>query len=91
MTTMTLTKARNQLLKLAAEIEQNPSTVVEVVKRGKPVLTLMSPGLYDSLTETLELLSDATACAKLREALAQIERGKGIPWKTAKERLDRGR
>jgi prevent-host-death family protein len=87
MKTITLTEARNQLLKLANDIEKNPGTVVEVVKRGRPVLTLMSSELYESIVETLEVLRDPPTTTKLRQALREIEQGKGIPWETAKERL----
>ena len=42
METMTLTQARNELLKVAEEMERRPDHVVEVVKRGKKVMTLLS-------------------------------------------------
>jgi len=41
MKTMTLTEARNQLLKVAEEMERRPDQVVEVVKRGNKVMTLI--------------------------------------------------
>lgn len=84
---VTLTEARNQLLRLAGEIERQPDTVIEVRKRGKRVMTLMSAELYDSLVETLEILADESVTPKLKQALREIERGRGIPWKTAKSKL----
>lgn len=87
MRTITLTEARNQLLKLADEMEKNPDALVQVVKRGRPVMTLMSAELYESLVETLDVLGDDAASTKLRRALREIEEGKGIPWKTARKRL----
>ena len=87
MKTITLAEARNQLLKLADEMEKNPDAVVEVVKRGRHIMTLMSAELYESLVETLDVLADDAAARKLRRALREIEQGKGIPWKTAKKRL----
>lgn len=42
---MTLTEARNQLLKVAEEMERKPDQVVEIVKRGKKVMTLLSADL----------------------------------------------
>jgi prevent-host-death family protein len=90
MKSMTLTEARNNLLAVAETIERQPGTVVGVLKRGKPVMTLMSADLYESLVETLEILSEETASAKLRSALKEIAGGKGIPWDKAKRRLGIG-
>ena len=87
MKTLTLTAARNQLLKIAEEIHEYPEQIVEVSKRGKPVLALLSFNLYESLVETLELLSDEAASEKLRRALRELEKGKTIPWNAAKVKL----
>jgi PHD/YefM family antitoxin component YafN of YafNO toxin-antitoxin module len=90
MKSMTLTEARNNLLTVAEAIEQQPGTVFGVLKRGKPLMTLMSTELYEALLETLEILSDEAVSAKLRRALKELEAGKGIPWVKAKKRLGIG-
>ena len=87
MKNLTLTETRNRLLHLAQEIEDHPDTVVEVRKHGKPIMTLLSTEFYESLVETLEILGDEPRTARLRQALHEIEKGQGIPWKTAKRRL----
>jgi prevent-host-death family protein len=87
MKTMTLTEARNQLLKVAEEMERRPDQVVEVVKRGKKVMTLLSAEVYEAIVETLEVVADEAAFAKLRRALREIETGKGISWSDAREEL----
>jgi prevent-host-death family protein len=87
MKTMTLTEARNQLLKVAEEMERRPDQVVEVVKRGKKVMTLLSAEVYDAIVETLEVIGDEAAFAKLRRALREIEAGKGMSWRDAREEL----
>lgn len=87
MKTLSLTDTRNRLLKLADELKREPGTVVEVMKRGKPVMTLISSDLYEALLETLEILGEESTVARLRRALKEIERGKGIPWAAAKRRL----
>ena len=90
MKSMTLTEARNNLLAVAEAIEREPGTVLGVMKRGKPVMTLMSAELYESLVETLEILSEETASARLRRALKEIAGGKGLAWEKAKKRLGIG-
>jgi prevent-host-death family protein len=87
MKTMTLTQARNELLKVADEMERRPDQVVEVVKRGKKVMTLLSAEVYESIVETLEVISDEKTFAKLRRALREIEAGKGVSWNDAREEL----
>ena len=87
MKTMTLTEARNQLLKVAEEMERRPDQVVEVVKRGKKVMTLLSSEVYEAIVETLEVIGDEAAFAKLRRALREIEAGKGMSWRDAREEL----
>lgn len=49
MKTMTLTEARNQLLKVAEEMERRPDQVIEIVKRGKKVMTLLSADVYEAI------------------------------------------
>ena len=87
MKTMTLTQARNQLLKLADEMERRPDEVVEVMKRGKKVMTLLSADVYAAIVETLEIVADEKAFAKLRRAMSEIEKGRGVPWSTARRKL----
>lgn len=80
MRTITLTEARNQLLKLADEMEENPDALVQVVKRGRPVMTLMSAELYESLVEPLDVLGDDAASRKVRRASSgRSKRGRGFP------------
>jgi prevent-host-death family protein len=89
MKNMTLTEARNSLLELAKKMERDPALVVEVVKRGRRVMTMMPAELYEAILETLEVLADEEAAPRLRRALREIEAGKGIPWETAKRKLGR--
>ena len=76
MKTMTLTEARNQLLKVAEEMES-----------GKKVMTL-STEVYEALVETLEIVADEATYAKLRRAIREIDAGKGTSWTAVHEELD---
>lgn len=88
MRTLSLTDARNRLLKIADEMERHPSTVVAVTKRGKPVIALLSMDVYEGLLETLEILSDKKAMASIRTSIRQLKAGRTIPWEQAKKSLD---
>jgi PHD/YefM family antitoxin component YafN of YafNO toxin-antitoxin module len=87
MKTMTLTEARNRLLKVADEMQRRPNVVVEVMKGGKRVMTLLSADVYAAIVETLEVVADEKTFAKLRRAMSEIEKGHGIPWSTARRKL----
>jgi PHD/YefM family antitoxin component YafN of YafNO toxin-antitoxin module len=87
MKTMTLTEARNQLLRVAEEMERRPDVVVEVVKRGRKVMTLVSAEVYAAIVETLEIVAEERTFQKLRRAVTEIEAGQAVPWSTARRKL----
>lgn len=76
MTEIALMKAREKLTGLSRELQKNPTTVVRITNRGKPAMTLMSAELYDTLVETLDVVSDRTMLDALRGSLRDIESGK---------------
>ncbi len=84
---MTLTEARNRLLKIADELERRPNVVVEVTKRGRRVMTILSADIYAAIVETLEVEADEKGLAKLRRAMSEIEKGQGLPWSTVLRKL----
>jgi PHD/YefM family antitoxin component YafN of YafNO toxin-antitoxin module len=63
--------------------------VVEVTRRGKPVLAVMPWDLYEAIAETLEVMGDEHLLAGLRQSIREIEQGKTISWDEAKQELDR--
>ena len=76
MTEIALMKAREKLTGLSRELQKNPKTVVRITNRGKPAMTLMSAELYDTLVETLDVLSDRATLDALRRSLRDIQSGK---------------
>jgi antitoxin YefM len=76
MTEVGLMEARAKLTGLHRELKKRPRTVVRITHRGKPSMTLMSAELYDTLAETLDLLSDPGAVEALRRSLADIQAGR---------------
>ncbi len=75
MTTLPLAEVRANLSKLVEEAERTHQRV-EVTKNGRRAAVLMSADDYDSLTETLDILSDAEAMAAIRESDADIAAGR---------------
>lgn len=76
MTEMPLMTMRQRLTGLNRELQKSPSTVVRVTHRGKPSLAVMSAELYDTIVETLEVMSDPESVEALRGSLADIEGGR---------------
>jgi antitoxin YefM len=75
MTTVPLAEARAQLSKLVDDAIRTHERV-EVTKNGRRAAVIMSADDYDSLMETLDILSDAEAVAEIRQADADIAAGR---------------
>ena len=87
--TMSMVEARRRLTQLPEAFEGNPDEqAVEVTRRGKPVLAILPWDDYESIVETLEIMSDPELMAAIRISLEQAERGEVIPWEQVKAELD---
>ena len=76
MTEMALMKVREKLTGLNRELQKSPGTVVRITHRGRASMALMSSELYDTLVETLDVMSDPAAAEALRKSLEDIGRGR---------------
>jgi prevent-host-death family protein len=75
MTTLPLAEVRARLSKLVEEAERTHQRV-EVTKNGRRAAVLLSADDYDSLMETLDILSDAEAMVEIRQADSDIAAGR---------------
>jgi prevent-host-death family protein len=81
-------EARGKLTGLPEEFERRPETgAITVTRRGKPVLAVMPWELYDSITETLEILSDEKLMKALRKSLQETRKGRTYSMAEIKKRL----
>ena len=83
---LTTVDARRELTRLPEKLGASPATVA-VTRRGKPVLAIMTWEDYQSIMETLDVLSDGDATEQLRRSINEVKEGKQIPWQQAKDRL----
>ena len=58
-----------------------------ITKDGKPVMAALSYEQFESLLETLDILSDSDFSNMLEKSIAQAERGETISWGEAKIKL----
>ena len=81
-------EARKQLTSLPELLVQNGQVdVAEITRRGKPVLAVIPWELYESISETLEVLGDRDLMLLLRQSIEEMESETTIPWQDAKRDL----
>jgi antitoxin YefM len=86
--TITLKELRPSLPKVAGDIERKMDRYI-VTRRGKPVMTILSPEDYEGLIETIEILSDRAAVKRLRKSLREARQGKTRSLEQIRKRLER--
>jgi antitoxin YefM len=85
---LAMAEARKQLPKLADALEKHPEIgAVKITRHGKPVLAVLSWDLYESVVETMEIMSDPEMMAAFRQGVKEMQEGKGIPWEQVKKEL----
>src|SRR5258708_19811435 len=78
---LAMAEARKQLPKLADALEKHPEMgVVKITRRGKPVLAVLSWGVFESALETMEIMSDPELMAAFRQGVKEMEEAKPIPF-----------
>jgi PHD/YefM family antitoxin component YafN of YafNO toxin-antitoxin module len=85
---LAMVEARRLFTSLPDELAEHPEIgAITVTRRGKPVLAVMSWDLYESVTETLDIMSDPEMMAAFREGVRDLEKGRTISWEQAKKEL----
>jgi prevent-host-death family protein len=86
--TLPIMEARKQLTALPEILMHDGEIdVLEITRRGKPVLAVMPWELYESIAETLEVMADKDLMAELRQSIREMETGAAISWEEAKLEL----
>ena len=75
MTTLSLAEVRANLSKLVDEAVRTHERIV-VTRRGRRAAVILSADDYDSIMETLAILSDPDAMREFRKAEAEAEAGR---------------
>ncbi len=83
---MPIIKVRDKLTSLPETLASAPGAL-EVTRRGKPVLAILSWELYESIVETLEILGDSEQLTALRQGIKDADAGQAIEWTQAKQGL----
>ncbi|HEY7051668.1 MAG TPA: type II toxin-antitoxin system Phd/YefM family antitoxin [Mycobacterium sp.] len=75
MTTLPLAEVRANLSKLVDEAVRTHQRI-EVTRQGRRAAVILGADDYDSIMETLDILSDQELMREVREAKAEVEAGK---------------
>jgi antitoxin YefM len=81
---LTITETRKQLLDLPDQLTDEP---VIITKHGKPAMVALGYEQFESLMETLEVLSDPDLMTTLQQSIAQAVSGETISLDDAIARL----
>lgn len=86
--TLSIMEARKQLTSLPESLLHNGQVdVLEITRRGKPVLAVMPWELYEAVSETLEVMGDKELMAQLRQSIQEMDSEKLVSWQAAKQEL----
>jgi prevent-host-death family protein len=86
MTTLPLAEVRANLSRLVDEAVRTHDRV-EITRNGRRAAVMLSADDYDSLLETLDILSDADLVRDLRQAEAEADRGEVYSLEQVTERM----
>ena len=86
--TITLKALRPELPEVIKHIDTRLDRYI-ITKRGKPIAIMLSMDDYESLLETIEILSDKEAMRRIRQAKRELAEGKGIPWEEVRRRIEK--
>lgn len=84
--TISITEARSELFNIADDV-QKPDTQYVLTREGKPAVVLMSADEFDSIMETMEILSDPKIMRDIRQAEKDYREGNYSSWEEVKKEL----
>ncbi|MFH1191228.1 MAG: type II toxin-antitoxin system prevent-host-death family antitoxin [Candidatus Omnitrophota bacterium] len=86
--TITLKKLRPGLPEVIRGIDTKLDRYI-IMKRGRPVAVMIGPDDYESLLETIEILSDKEAVKRIKKAKKETAEGKTISLKGLRDRIEK--
>ena len=84
--TIPLTELRPKLPKIMDRLSKYFDRYV-ITRHGKPEAVMLSEEDYESLLETLDILSDQKLMKDIKKSREELRKGKGIPWEKLKKKL----
>jgi len=85
--TITLKELRPELPKVIENVDSKFDRYL-VTKRGKPVAVLMSVEDYEGLLETIEILSDKDAVARIKKSKSEAKGGRTVSLESLRRKIE---
>ena len=86
--TVTLKELRPGLPEVVNRIDAKLDRYI-ITKHGRPVVVMMSADDYESMLETIEILSDKRAVARIKKSKREVSEGKTISWEKLRRDIER--
>jgi len=83
---MPISEARKKITSLDKEISYDDT--ISITNHGKEVYALLRWDTYESIAETLDILSDEALYDDLKKGIQQFEHGELVDFDTLKQSLD---
>jgi len=83
---MPISEARKKITSLDKEISYDDT--ISITNHGMEVYALLRWDTYESIAETLDILSDEALYDDLKKGIQQFERGELVDFDTLKQSLD---
>lgn len=85
---LTITEARGKLMDLPEEFSRDRKLeVVEITRRGKPVLAIIPWEEYEGFRETMEILADEKTMESIRRGLEDARNKRSTPLSDVRKEL----
>ncbi|MCX6763113.1 MAG: type II toxin-antitoxin system Phd/YefM family antitoxin [Candidatus Moranbacteria bacterium] len=88
-TTISISEARKKIFDIAEEV-QKPGVYYTFTEKGRPKTVLMSYDEFDSLMETLEIMSNPKIMKDIKQAEEEYKRGEYVTLDQLKKELGYG-
>ena len=82
-TTISISEGRKKIFDIDEEV-QRPGSYYTFTENGKPKVVLMSAEEFESWVETMEILNDPKAMARIKKAEDEYKRGEYVSWEAVK-------
>jgi len=84
--TISITEARKRIFEIAEEV-QKPDKYFTLTENGRPKAVLMSAEEFDSIMETIDILSDPNALESIKKAEDEYKKGEYQTWDEFKKEI----
>lgn len=88
-TTIPISEARKRIFEIAEEV-QKPDTYYTLTENGRAKAVLMSAEQFDSIMETIDILSDPAVLDNIKKAEEEYKKGDYQTWEELKKEIGFG-